>query len=129
METKYNDIFENFKYLNYEEEDNIKKANEIIYKINDNNDYWKIPKIIKIYLNYLEEYPKIIINYVKEIIDFLLNSIKEKLSKEKEILEKEDLNKVYFTNMANNLVVILYKLLKEKYEEIHKKKDIHLKIN
>ena len=93
-----------------------------MYKINDDNDYWDIPRIIKFYYNIQEKYPKLIIKYLKEFIDFLPNSIKEKLSKEKEILEKEDLNNVYFTVMANNLIVILHKLFKEKMKKYKKTK-------
>ena len=122
-EIKNDDIFENLKYLNYEEEDNAENANKMINKIDSNNDYWNIPKIMKIYCKNFEEKPKTIINYINEFIDFLPTSIKEKLSKEKEILKKESI-KNKFKIMVNNLIFILYNSFKEKYEQIQKNNNI-----
>ena len=61
---------------------------------------------------------------MKEFIALLPTSIKEKLSKEEELLKKKDLVKDNFNIIANNLIAILYKLFKEKYEEIKKSNDI-----
>ena len=121
IQTKYKDIFEEFKYLNYEEENNTNIAKEMLKKIKDNNDYWYLPGIIKDYYYYYKNEPKFkkyFIKSLKEFIDILPISIKEKLSKEKDILKNEDSVDDYFEIIANNLIFTLYKIFKKKYEEI-----------
>ena len=109
------DIFREFKYLNYEDED-IEKAENNIKNINEKTDYWCIPRILKLYCQ--DKYGA---NYYIEFIENLPKSIKKELNKEYEysiLIKKKDISTKYYPIISNNLIFNLYRLFKKKYQEI-----------
>ena len=110
------DIFQNFEYLQYEN-NSIEKAKRNIKSINKHTDYWYIPQIMKIYSN--NEFGR---NYFIKFIDILPLLIKKELNEEyqKLIEEKEEILFNIYPIIANNLIYKLYGILKKKYEEIKK---------
>jgi len=120
MENYKNDIFKSFEYLEYNENE-IEKAKKIIEKIENENDYWYVPNIVKLFCN-----PKFIDKFIK-FINFLPSSIKKEISNECLFLNNFNDNKEndnffdnYYPIISNNLIFILYQVFRNKYSEIIK---------
>ena len=118
-----NDIFKSFKYLEYNEEE-IENAKEMIEKIDDKNDYWHIPIIVK---NFCNPNPQSKYKFL-QFINILPSSIKNEIHNE--YLKINSLNNdgndndnffdKYYPIVSNNLIFSLYKVFKNKYSEIKK---------
>ena len=108
------DIFKSFEYLLYES-NNIEKAKQTIKNINGHTDYWYIPQIMQLYSN--KNFGE---DYFNDFINNLPKSIKKELNDERQILISNEKEKLihFYPIIANNLIYKLYRIFKEKYEEI-----------
>ena len=117
METQFGDIFEQFENLKYIK-DNIEKSKEILSRLNEGNDYWYIPRKIKFHCENSD------INFFQKFIKDLPITIKKELNREYEIIKSESDVSDWLPIIGNNLIFILYRLFKSKYEEIKNNNNI-----
>ena len=119
MENNIDYFYENFKYIDYENgnlENKIQEAKKMIYKIKEFGYYWSLPSII---VNFLCNKKK---DFFLQLIGYLQTPFKDNFEKEKDILNDEN-SQDYYPIVANNLISILYKQFKNKYQEIKNNKN------
>ena len=127
METNNENYFEKFEYLEYEK-NKINETKNMINKIDAENSYWCLPKIL-LNLNSFYEYIPIIRSYYYkknknifiQFIDNLPESIKNEFHNESETLnKKDDFFEEYYPIFLNNLIYHFYKIIKKQYMDIKK---------
>ena len=111
------DIFKYFNYLKYEY-NSIKLGIERLNKINNDNDYWHIPRII-LQNNNIKEIKDNFLKYIPLFPSSLINELKKEID-----LLNVNLEEDYLPIFQNNLIYIIYNQMLKKYEEIKKNNNI-----
>ena len=115
------DIFQDFENLEYKRE-NIKKAEDMIDRINNDNDYWSLPTIIQFYHKKIERYEAHYLGFINNLPHSIFKEIKNDLDKLNRIQKKGSFE--FYSIFSNNLIFIFYKLFKARYEQINNNKNI-----